>query len=136
LYSREACKQIVDRVGRCPTGEAVITTGGNLPARHVIHTVGPVWHGDPKDETLLADAYRNSLELASEHDLSSISFPSISTGAYRYPIEGACEVALRTVFEQLPHTVVKEVRFVLFSESDLQVYVDKASSIASEFGAS
>jgi O-acetyl-ADP-ribose deacetylase (regulator of RNase III) len=131
----EECKRIVERVGRCPTGEAVITTGGNLPARHVIHTVGPVWRGDPKDATRLANAYRNSLALATEHGLDSVSFPSISTGAYRYPIEAACEVALRTVFEELPRTVVKEVRFVLFSESDLDVYLDKAPSIAREFGA-
>jgi O-acetyl-ADP-ribose deacetylase (regulator of RNase III) len=132
----EDCKRIVARIGRCPTGEAVITTGGKLAARHVIHTVGPVWHGDPDDSSLLAAAYRNSLQLASEHDLASISFPSISTGAYRYPIEQASRVALRTVFEELPRSGLKEVRFVLFSDADLDVYLETARDVGAEFGAS
>src|SRR3989441_12526558 len=86
----EACTQIVARQGGCPTGEAVITTGGRLPARFVIHTVGPVWSGGRRGEDdLLAAAYRNSLRLASERDLTTIAVPSISTGAYRFPIERA-----------------------------------------------
>jgi O-acetyl-ADP-ribose deacetylase (regulator of RNase III) len=129
------CKEIVARIGRCPTGEAVITTGGNLAAKHVIHTVGPVWRGSDEDPTLLASAYRNSLRLASEHGLTSIAFPSISTGAYRYPLGEACEIALRTTLDELPQTVIKEVRFVLFSDSDLHVYARKMPDIAREFGA-
>src|SRR5947209_4777489 len=86
----EACKQIVARQGGCPTGEAVITPGGRLPAHFVIHTVGPVWSGGRRGEDdLLAAAYRNSLRLAAEHGLGTIAFPSISTGAYRFPIERA-----------------------------------------------
>lgn len=128
------CKDIVARIGRCPTGEAVITTGGNLKARYVIHTVGPVWSGKAEDPVLLAAAYRNSLHLASENDLESIAFPSISTGAYRYPIGDACEVALRTTLDELPRTAIKEVRFVLFSDADLAVYARKMPDVARAFG--
>jgi O-acetyl-ADP-ribose deacetylase (regulator of RNase III) len=117
------CREIVSRIGRCDTGQAVITTGGNLPARHVIHTVGPIWSGGESGEPAhLARAYRNSLRLASEHSLESISYPSISTGAYRYPIAFACEIALRTVIDELEWNRLSEVRFVLFTESDLAVY--------------
>jgi O-acetyl-ADP-ribose deacetylase (regulator of RNase III) len=94
----EECKKIrtTEWPKGLPTGKAVITTGGKLKARFVIHTVGPIWRGDDKGEAeLLADCYRNSLRLAKSKDLSSISFPSISTGAYGYPIEEACQVALR-----------------------------------------
>src|SRR5262245_25729540 len=84
----EACQQIVARQGSCPTGEAVITTGGRLPARFVIHTVGPVWSGGRRGEDdLVAAAYRNSLRLATQHALTTIALPSISTGAYRLPID-------------------------------------------------
>jgi len=94
----EECKQIVARQGRLPAGRAVITTGGNLPSKHVIHTVGPVWHGGEKgEEELLESAYRESLKLAAENNLTSISFPSISTGAYGYPVAQAAVTALRTV---------------------------------------
>src|SRR5438067_9755690 len=90
------------RIGRCKTGDAVITTGGNLPARYVIHTVGPVWnggnHGEPE---LLAGAYRNSLRLAEQHKLTSIAFPAISTGAYHYPIDDAARIALETTVTHL-----------------------------------
>ncbi|MFC2004580.1 macro domain-containing protein [Chloroflexota bacterium] len=86
----EECKQIVAKQGRLPTGQAVITTGGNLKARYVIHTVGPIWHrGDKGEPELLASAYRESLKVAVENNLSSISFPSISTGAYGYPVNQA-----------------------------------------------
>src|SRR5512136_2244172 len=94
----EECKQIVARQGRLPTGKAVITTGGKLPAKYVIHTVGPVWQGGAGDEAqLLASAYLESLRLAEIHKLESISFPSISTGAYGYPVEEAAKVALEVV---------------------------------------
>ena len=94
----EDCKQIVVRQGRLPTGRAVITTGGNLPAKHVIHTVGPIWHGGNKGEAaLLESAYRESLKLAAGQKLASISFPSISTGVYGYPVAEAAKVAINTV---------------------------------------
>src|SRR5438876_3181258 len=121
----EECKAIVARQGGCPTGEAVITTGGRLPARFVIHTVGPVWSGGRRGEDdLLAAAYRNSLRLASERDLTTIAFPSISTGAYRFPIERAAGVALGTTaaFLRGGGHAIAEVRFVLFTADDLAVY--------------
>jgi O-acetyl-ADP-ribose deacetylase (regulator of RNase III) len=121
----EECRKIAARQGGCPTGEAVITTGGNLPARYVIHAVGPVWFGGGRGEDgLLASAYRRSLEIAAAEGLRSIAFPSISTGAYRFPIARAARIALSTVREFLtarPHTL-EEVRFVLFSDADLTVY--------------
>ena len=127
----EECKQIVSKIGRCATGEAVITTGGNLPARHVIHTVGPVYGSGQRGEPeLLANAYRNSMRLAIDHNLKSIAFPSISTGAYRYPIDQAASIALRMVAETLEHQdTIREVRFVLFSSSDLDVYRSTAAKL-------
>ncbi|HEY79103.1 MAG TPA: O-acetyl-ADP-ribose deacetylase [Dehalococcoidia bacterium] len=121
----EDCKKIVAKQGRLPTGEAVITTGGNLEARHVIHTVGPVWHGGGQNEAqLLASAYRESLKLAAEHGLTSVSFPSISTGVYRYPVDQAAKVALKTVVSFLGEqaTSIKEVVFVLFDYRTYQEY--------------
>lgn len=111
-------------LGGCATGDAKITTGGQLPARHVIHTVGPVYrdgrHGEPD---LLASAYRRSLEVASQHGLRTIAFPSISTGAYRFPIEAAARIAINTVAGYLDdHLDIELVRFVLFSDADLEVY--------------
>jgi O-acetyl-ADP-ribose deacetylase (regulator of RNase III) len=112
------------RIGGCKTGDAVITTGGNLPARCVIHTVGPVWSGGNRGEPeLLADAYRNSLRLAEEHKLTSIAFPSISTGAYRYPIAEAARIALETTVTHLRGgSSLRRVLFVLFSDSDMEVF--------------
>ena len=112
------------RIGGCPTGEARITRGYRLPAAHVIHTVGPVWAGGHRGEPeLLRRCYANALHLAGEHDVRSIAFPSISTGAYGYPIEQATAVAVQTVREVLPSTPSMElVRFVCFSAPDLAVY--------------
>ena len=122
----EECKKIrrTQWPSGLPTGKAVITTGGRLKAKHVIHTVGPIWRGGQSNEQqLLADAYANSLNLAAEKGLKTISFPSISTGAYGYPIEEASAVALRTVRDFLKKTdKLKEVRVVLFSERDFKVY--------------
>jgi O-acetyl-ADP-ribose deacetylase len=120
----EDCKKIVARQGRLPTGKAVITTGGNLKAKHVIHTVGPVWHGGNHEAELLASAYSESLKVAVENKLTSISFPSISTGAYGYPIDEAARVALKTVIACLKESArpIKEVRFVLFGQSALKAY--------------
>jgi len=119
------------RLGGCATGDAKITTGGQLKARHVIHTVGPVYrdgrHGEPD---LLASAYRRSLEVASKNDLRTIAFPSISTGAYGYPIRDAARVALRTVADYLrAHPDIELVRFTLFSADDLATYQDAAREI-------
>ena len=107
-----------------PTGKAVITTGGKIKARYVIHTVGPVWKGGESGEAeLLANAYRSSLLLALENRIKSISFPSISTGAYGYPIEKASKVALGSVIDFLEkNRGLDEVRFVLHNSNDLGVY--------------
>ena len=124
----EECKKIVQSQGRLPTGQAVITTGGNLKAKYVIHTVGPVWHGGNSGEPeLLASAYRESLALAAKHDLTSVSFPSISTGVYRYPVELAAGVALDAVKNFLSgnDTSVREVVFVLFDSKTYSVFNDK-----------
>ena len=121
----EECKRIVARQGRLPTGKAVITTGGNLQARYVIHTVGPIWHGGSGDEAeLLRSAYRECLKLAIENKLASISFPSISTGAYGYPVDEAAKTAVDTVVSFLKEQVtsLKEVMFVLFDSRTYQSY--------------
>jgi len=113
----EECRQI----GGCPIGDAVITTGGDLKARHVIHAVGPVWHGgDENEPELLASAYRRSLQVAVENNLRSISIPSISTGAFCYPLKLAAPIAMRTVVMFLknePHNL-NEVRMVLYQRED------------------
>jgi len=121
----EECKQIVASQGRLPTGKAVITTGGNLVAKHVIHTVGPIWQGGNKGEaSLLESAYRQSLKLAAAHNLTSVSFPSISTGAYGYPVAEAARVATAAVVSFLREQVtsVKEVVFVLFDSRTYDAY--------------
>ena len=111
-----ACRTL----GRCPTGEARITAGYNLPAKHVIHAVGPVWQGGSANErALLASCYRNSLRLAREANLSTIAFPSISTGAYRFPIKLAVPIAIREVTEGAGDL---RVTFCCFSEDDAEVY--------------
>ena len=122
----EECKKIRSREWPegLSTGQAVITSGGNLKARYVIHTVGPIWHGGKSNEkTLLKNAYLNSLKLAVQKELKSISFPSISTGAYGYPIDEAARTALSTVKEFLEQeNGLKEVNFVLFTQGDLNIY--------------
>jgi len=131
----EECKRIVSRQGRLPTGKAVVTTGGNLKARFVIHTVGPVWHGGSKGEPeLLASAYRESLKVVAENNLSSISFPSISTGAYGYPVAEAAKVAINTVVSFLKEgtTSIKEVIFVLFDSTTFQAYSSTLGEMARE----
>lgn len=116
----EECRKI----GVCPTGAAVKTTGGNLKAKYVIHAVGPIYKdGKHSEADLLASAYRSSLERALENNIKTIAFPSISTGAYGYPIEDAAEIALKTIIDFLKATRgLKLVRFVLFSDRDFGVY--------------
>jgi len=120
----EECREIRERQGSLPAGEAVITSGGRLAARHVIHTVGPVWRGGGHAEAeTLARCYRSSLELAAARGLSSVAFPAISTGVYGYPVDEAAAVALRTLREVLSAgSPVALVRCVLFSEPDLRTY--------------
>ena len=131
------CKQIVSRQGRLPTGKAVITTGGKLKAKYVIHTVGPVWYGGARGEAeLLASAYRESLALAAENHLASVSFPSISTGAYGYPVADAARVALGTVMSYLRESggSIKEVVFVLFDANTFTAYSSALNEIVTEQG--
>ncbi|MBX3170066.1 MAG: O-acetyl-ADP-ribose deacetylase [Candidatus Eremiobacteraeota bacterium] len=120
----EECQAIRARQGGCKTGEAVITTAGKLPAGYVIHTVGPVWGGGQRDEPkLLANCYRNSLQLALDKGLKRVAFPSISTGIYGYPIELAAPLAIETVRNFCAeHGQMEEVIFVVFSESDERLY--------------
>jgi O-acetyl-ADP-ribose deacetylase len=120
----EECKQIRNKQGGCPVGEAVITTGGNLPAKFVIHTVGPVWNGGNKNEKqLLANAYKNSLTIAEEENIQSISFPNISTGIYGFPKKPAAEIAIDTVRKFMETAKnVKEVIFVCFDEENYSLY--------------
>lgn len=129
----EECKKIVARQGRLPTGKAVITTGGNLESKYVIHTVGPVWHGGKGGEPeLLASAYRESLKLAAERKLTGISFPSISTGAYGYPVDEAAKVAMNTAASFLKETdsAIREVVFVLYDSSAYQAYGSALKELA------
>jgi O-acetyl-ADP-ribose deacetylase (regulator of RNase III) len=112
------------KIGGCPAGQARITSGGRLKAKYVIHTVGPVYHGGTHGEAeILASAYHSSLELASEHGVKTVAFPSISTGAYGYPIDEAAHVALETVLMYLrSHPEIELVRFVLFGSAAYEVY--------------
>lgn len=123
----EECMQIRTRQGGCPTGEAVITTAGNLPAIYVIHTVGPVWNGGKhNEETLLANAYRNSLLLAQANRCRSVAFPNISTGVYHFPKSQAAQIALKEVrsfLHQHPNDFDKVV-FVCFDEENYQLYLN------------
>ena len=128
----EECKRIraTEWPDGLPTGKAVITSGGNLKAKYVIHTVGPVWLGGFHVEAeLLKQAYKNSLKLAVAKGVKTIAFPSISTGAYGYPVEDASRIAVRTVKEFLEkEDKLERVVFVLFSENDFQVYLKTAES--------
>ena len=121
----EECKRVVAGRGRLPGGQVVITTGGRLPARYVIHTVGPVWRGgDAGEAEDLASAYSESIKLADGHGLRRVAFPSISTGAYGYPLEPAATIALQTVLAYLCEkgNSVEEVTFVLYDAAALETY--------------
>jgi O-acetyl-ADP-ribose deacetylase len=128
------CKRIVAKMGRLPAGKAVITTAGRLPAKYVIHTVGPVYGGGNQHEAeTLASCYRESVQLADDHGVRSLAFPAISTGAYGYPVQEAAEVAIQAVIDALPLTThVNLVRFVLFDVSDCKTYVSVAERMSRE----
>ncbi|WP_299107488.1 O-acetyl-ADP-ribose deacetylase [uncultured Tenacibaculum sp.] len=118
----EECRHIRNKQGKCKTGAAVITTAGKLPAKHVIHTVGPVYNGGKnaeKEKELLANCYQNSMLLAKENNLNSIAFPCISTGIYRFPKQVAAEIVIKTI-KSFP--VVQEVNFVCFDAENYNIY--------------
>lgn len=119
----EQCKKI----GGCPTGEARITTAGNMPSKYVIHTVGPVYKGGNRNEDkLLYNAYYNSMKLAREYGLKTIAFPAISTGVYGYPKDEACSIAIKAVMDFIDRVGgIEEVYFVLFSKNDYDLYENK-----------
>ncbi|MGJ0191498.1 O-acetyl-ADP-ribose deacetylase [Pantoea sp. RRHST58] len=120
----EACRAIRNRHGGCPTGDAVITTAGKLPARYVIHTVGPVWNGgSQKEAELLRRAYDSCFELARQHDIRSIAFPGISTGIYRFPKQKAADIALAATEAALAdYPALEEVKIVCFDEENYAIY--------------
>ncbi len=118
---QDAC----DRLGGCDTGDAKITPGFRLKARHIIHAVGPVYRGKPEDAELLASAYRRSLEVASQHSIRSIAFPAISTGIYSYPLAEAAEIALNTVSDYVrDHPEIELVRFVLWTDEAMRAFAE------------
>ena len=122
----EACVAIRNKQGNCKTGNAVITTAGNLPAKYVIHTVGPVWNGDSEEKkVLLADCYRNSLTLAVENDVKIIAFPNISTGIYHFPKDKAADIAIATVNNFAEKEKIEKVIFVCFDDENYQLYKEK-----------
>lgn len=118
------CEEIRARQGGCLTGEAVITSGGKLPARYVIHTVGPIWKGGSRNEPqLLSNCYLNSLQLAADNDIKTVAFPSISTGVYGYPVEKAAGTALTAIIEFISNNnSFREVKMVLFSDANYEKY--------------
>jgi O-acetyl-ADP-ribose deacetylase (regulator of RNase III) len=122
-----ACRQIRAKQGGCDTGQAVITTAGSLPAKYVIHTVGPVWNGGNKDEReLLASCYRNSLQLAVAYGVKTIAFPNISTGVYRFPKAEAATIAIKEVQQFMANdSRIDEVLFVCFDDENYSLYKER-----------
>ncbi|MBB3016652.1 O-acetyl-ADP-ribose deacetylase [Cupriavidus alkaliphilus] len=125
----EACRAIRDAQGGCPTGEAVLTTGGRLPAPYVIHAVGPVWQGGSQgEEEQLGNAYRNSIRLAAQHHLRTLAFPNISTGIYGFPRERAADIAIAAVREALAGAPeIEQVTFVCFDDENYRLYRERLS---------
>jgi O-acetyl-ADP-ribose deacetylase (regulator of RNase III) len=124
------CDIIRRKEGGCPPGRAVITTAGGLSARYVIHTVGPIWRGGGRGEPdILASCYASSIRIASENGCRTIAFPSIGTGAYRYPVRDAAGIAVSSVAEAAAGSVLEEVRFVLFSQADYETYSEALDRI-------
>ena len=120
----EECKKIRQKQGTCPPGQAVLTGAGKLNAKYVIHTVGPVWNGGSREEAeTLSNCYLNSLVLAASRGAKTIAFPSIGTGAYRYPIDEAAQIGLKTCVNYASsNDTFSEIKFILFSERDLDAY--------------
>lgn len=119
----EACMAIRYKQGGCKTGEAVITTAGDLPCKYVIHTVGPVWNGGNNDEEeLLANCYRNSLAIAVENNIKSIAFPNISTGIYHFPKDTAAEIAIKTIYDFDSIHFFERIVFVCFDDDNYGIY--------------
>jgi O-acetyl-ADP-ribose deacetylase len=131
----EDCRKIIARQGGCKTGEAVITSAGNLPARFVIHTVGPVWNGGANnEEKKLAACYHNSLQLAVDNNCTSIAFPNISTGVYHFPKDKAAEVAIASVLRFLQHkSIIEKVLFVCFDEENYRQVETQLKKFNPEF---
>ena len=128
----EIMRELRARYDGCPTGEAVITTGGRMPARFVIHAVGPRWRdGDHGEDELLASAYRNAFRIAHEERLATVAAPSISTGIYGFPIERAAPIALREARDALTRqdTTLREITFALFSDRDLETFAAALESL-------
>ncbi len=125
------CRQIVGKIGSLPAGHAVITTGGRLAAKYVIHTVGPVYAGGgPSDSETLANCHRESIRVADEHGVTSISFPAISTGAFGYPVHEAAPIALSSAVEALLQAKnIKTCRFVLFDVGTVRVFTRAAEKL-------
>lgn len=118
------------KIGRCPTGKVRITRGYNLPARYVIHTVGPIYSGRAQDRKLLSPCYLNSLELAVKNDIASMAFPAISCGVYGYPMTEACKIAVDTTCDFLKgNSTIKKVVFILFSKKNHAVYQEYLKSV-------
>lgn len=119
----DECIQIRNKQGGCKTGEAVITTAGNLPSKFVIHTVGPVWNGDKEEKSkLLADCYTNSLELALQNNIKTIAFPNISTGIYHFPKDKAAEIAIKAVKDFNKESEIDKIIFVCFDDENYEIY--------------
>ena len=128
----EECKKIVASQGRLPAGKAVITTGGNLPAKYVIHTVGPVWHGGKYGEAeTLAGCYTECLNIAVSNNLKSIAFPAISAGAYGYPVDLATKVAVNTVIDFIKKNtkLLNKVSFILYDDNTYKIYLNEIRSV-------
>lgn len=118
----EECMEIRNRQGKCKTGEAVVTSGGNLPAKYVIHTVGPIWNNDvEKCSKLLSNCYKNSLKLAESLNIKTIAFPNISTGVYRFPKDLAAKIAVQEV-QDFESEIIEKVVFVCFDDENVEIY--------------
>jgi len=130
----QECKRIVAKIGTLPAGKAVLTTGGRLPAKYVIHTVGPLyWGGKQHEAETLASCYRESIQIADDHAIRSLSFPSISTGAYGYPVQAAAPIAVRSIANVLPQCAhIEQVRFVLFDVATCQAYIRAAEKLSQQ----
>jgi len=125
-----ACREIVADIGSLPAGQAVITPGFNLPAEHIIHTVGPIWRGGSENEPgKLRNAYLNSLKLAHAHNLKTIAFPAISCGVYGYPVEQAAQIALTALREGLEQGLVEEASMVLHGDAAYETWLKIADTI-------